>query len=99
MAALAKAAPGAASLIGMVALDRDDLDVGLVQPEIKFAAARFAKTGLNHHGGLEHRGGRDQAHRVAGDAPLELGRFGLVERDRHDRRRVDHHQRGNPLSS
>ena len=57
MAGHAKAAPGAASLIGMVALDCNDLDTGLVQPEIKFAAARFAKTGLKHHGGLEHRGG------------------------------------------
>ena len=72
---------------------------GPIEIEIEFAAARLAETRLNHHGGLEHGGGRDQADRIVSDAPLEVRRLGLVERDRHDRGRVDHHQRGSPLSS
>ena len=43
--------------------------------------------------------GGDETNGIGGDGRLEGGRFGLVEQEYRDGRRVDDHQPGNPRSS
>lgn len=73
MAPLAVPAPGPAGLIGMLGPDGNNLDFGLMKPQIEFAAPRLAQTRLDHHGGLENCGGGYQADRIVRDALLKSG--------------------------
>lgn len=56
-------------------------------------------SGLDHNRRLEERGGRHQAGLVLFErGPIGL-RFRLIEQQRQQRGRVEHHQRGTPCSS
>ena len=83
MAAFAEAAPGAASDFDLIGIDGDDVDAGLVKPQIEFMSGGLAAASFQDHCYFEHRCGRYQPHRVTGDKPLENSCLRLIERDGH----------------
>ena len=99
MMSLAVAPPSTTRLIGLLGRNGDDLDAGLVQPQIELAAPCLTEPRLDHHSGLEHGSSRDQSDGILGDVMLQGRRVGLVERDRDDRRGIDYHQLGSPFLS
>ncbi len=99
MAALAEAAPCRSRERGLSLVDGDHHDIGTMEQQIELAATRVAEPGLDDDAGLQQRRGGDGANGGIRKRLNELGSVGLVEQDRDEGRRVDHHQVVKPSSS
>jgi len=80
-------------------VDRLDLDVRSLEEPVERAESRGADARLDHDRGFDESRGGDPTRISHLDRLVECAPFGLVLEYGEQRRRIDDHQRGKPLSS
>ena len=93
MPSLAKTPPRGAGDLGLVLINRDDLDAGAVEQQIELAAADLPLAAFDHDRGFQQRSAAES--RRCGLASIAWAK----REDGNQRRAVDDYQRGSPCSS
>src|SRR5271157_6501677 len=101
MIALPELPPCAPGLVHQFRRERHDIDLALMQQQVELAPALVALPRFDYNRSLQGVDRRYQAHRIAGDGIDEAFGPRLLQQNRNNGRRVDHHldYAGKPCSS
>jgi GNAT superfamily N-acetyltransferase len=77
--------------VSLLNIDRGDLDVVPVQPQVELCGAGFSQTDFNHHRQCEQGRRGHEPQRRSAIVRCSASRIWLVERDRHNGQCVYHH--------
>jgi hypothetical protein len=99
VASLAEAPPCQPCDLGLILIDRDNLDAGAVEQQIELAPAGLAFAALDHHRRFQQIRRGQKARRAILDGPGHHPRIRLVQQNREEGRGIDDDQDGNPASS
>ena len=99
MAPLAEAAEGLASEEGLILIQAHDGHLSRGQKEIEIPKTIGTEACLHHDGQLHQGRSRHRTGVSSGNGRNEGLTLGLVLEDGQNRRRINHHQAGNPVLS